>query len=662
MNFSLRNSRSFLLFFAVVASSSVMWIIQVFYISTRLRSPDHQFRFQKSLLMKGSRTHIGTWAISPGNRWLLSKNSTSKIQLPFSRPSSRALGLPIGANVIYQEGKQNIGEKMQPGIMEFKFFEGSVTLGILRPEDALSPERTITPIAATSDPVYTEPFNLQEITNIPDVTESAFIRRIWIWGERCSCTTALMDALSENFDLDCNLKRRVTRWDPGTGWRVDTPPCISPGIPWKHGFFRRARHVNEENALNLLVTRHPYEWADSLRRVAPHMNLHKMQPMERFLTMEHFTLDVANEEHHLDEYLRLHPPTLQFFEGRSEAGKPRRRARHLLESSGLDRARSSDADSGGQSSPRRRLAPASQARPSDPAKGLHRFPVGEWQLAFRNATGGVRAKAPNLRRDPTANQHLAQIDKVIALTPMALVAANESVAAVDKELKFMRRRAAAAIIAAARSLEPINPPLEVMSERDPDTGRRFPTVMAMRERKLRDWVDATAQGRGGEAARVRNAAHIACRDFMLDPGSVLDMLEKKFRLPRSRRAASQWQQGGCIRKFGRQCQQAGTAQGGEQVWPPLPETPASDPGSKAKAREQLNASKAELRRYYLDMQFLKSFDPRSLAIANAWLDPELEKRFGYRLFDSLERASVPYDQSTRCAVHGSCGELVSTVA
>jgi len=65
-------------------------------------------------------------------------------------------------------------------------------------------------------------------------------------------------------------------------------------------------------------------------------------------------------------------------------------------------------------------------------------------------------------------------------------------------------------------IEALYAPSEVMLDRDPDTGRRFPTVMAMRERKLRDWVDATAQGRGGAAARVRNAAHVACRDFMMD--------------------------------------------------------------------------------------------------------------------------------------------------
>jgi len=144
----------------------------------------------------------------------------------------------------------------------------------------------------------------------------------------------------------------------------------------------------------------------------------------------------------------------------------------------------------------------------------------------------------------------------------------------------------------------------------------------------------------------------------LDRRSVLEMLEKKYGLTRSKRSAASWQLDGCIRRFGADCIRVGSGLDGQ------PPAPTSGPARKARleSQKQLNAAKAELRRYYLDMQFLKSFDPRSLAIANAWLDPELEKRFGYRLFDSLQRASVPYDPSTRCAVHGSCGELVSTVA
>jgi hypothetical protein len=50
---------------------------------------------------------------------------------------------------------------------------------------------------------------------------------------------------------------------------------------------------------------------------------------------------------------------------------------------------------------------------------------------------------------------------------------------------------------------------EKMGDRDPDTGKRFPTALAMREAKLRDWLRV--------AARLRHSGHIACRDFMVDP-------------------------------------------------------------------------------------------------------------------------------------------------
>ena len=51
--------------------------------------------------------------------------------------------------------------------------------------------------------------------------------------------------------------------------------------------------------------------------------------------------------------------------------------------------------------------------------------------------------------------------------------------------------------------------MEKMSDRDPDSGRPFPSVLAMREAKLRDWL--------ASADRLGHSDHIACRDFMLDP-------------------------------------------------------------------------------------------------------------------------------------------------
>ena len=44
----------------------------------------------------------------------------------------------------------------------------------------------------------------------------------------------------------------------------------------------------------MLVTRHPYEWLDSMRRNAFYNNFHKGQPMAKFLTLEYISLDVNN--------------------------------------------------------------------------------------------------------------------------------------------------------------------------------------------------------------------------------------------------------------------------------------------------------------------------------------------------------------------------------
>ncbi len=54
---------------------------------------------------------------------------------------------------------------------------------------------------------------------------------------------------------------------------------------------------------------------------------------------------------------------------------------------------------------------------------------------------------------------------------------------------------------------------EMLGDRDPDTGRRFPTVLAMRAAKLRDWLRVER--------RLLHADRAACRDFMLDPRCVL---------------------------------------------------------------------------------------------------------------------------------------------
>lgn len=54
-------------------------------------------------------------------------------------------------------------------------------------------------------------------------------------------------------------------------------------------------------------------------------------------------------------------------------------------------------------------------------------------------------------------------------------------------------------------------PHEMKRDRDPDTGKRFPTIMVMREKKLQDWVI--------ESAGLKRTYHISCRDYLLEPRS-----------------------------------------------------------------------------------------------------------------------------------------------
>mmetsp|Transcript_17366 Transcript_17366/g.47915 ORF Transcript_17366/g.47915 Transcript_17366/m.47915 type:complete len:93 (-) Transcript_17366:717-995(-) len=56
----------------------------------------------------------------------------------------------------------------------------------------------------------------------------------------------------------------------------------------------------------------------------------------------------------------------------------------------------------------------------------------------------------------------------------------------------------------------------------------------------------------------------------------------------------------------------------------------------------------------LQGKYMNSFNDETLRVTNAWLDPELESNFGYRIFDSMERAREPYTLQNRCSYHGTC--------
>ncbi len=68
------------------------------------------------------------------------------------------------------------------------------------------------------------------------------IKRMWIWGERNSCTTLVTDILFRNFAPNLSCKDK---------------PCVKGGMPWKHAFMREADLSEQETTLHILVTPMP---------------------------------------------------------------------------------------------------------------------------------------------------------------------------------------------------------------------------------------------------------------------------------------------------------------------------------------------------------------------------------------------------------------------
>jgi hypothetical protein len=52
------------------------------------------------------------------------------------------------------------------------------------------------------------------------------------------------------------------------------------------------RHIIQNETLHILVTRHPYEWLESMRRNAFYSGFHKGLEMDKFLTLEWMSLDI----------------------------------------------------------------------------------------------------------------------------------------------------------------------------------------------------------------------------------------------------------------------------------------------------------------------------------------------------------------------------------
>lgn len=153
---------------------------------------------------------------------------------------------------------------------------------------------------------------------------------------------------------------------------------------------------------------------------------------------------------------------------------------------------------------------------------------------------------------------------------------------------------------------------EMWIERDQDTKTRYPNIAAMREGKLRDWLRFAPQ--------LDRTMHISCEDYMHDPVAVLSRLHTFFGLTRLNTTKNMWDLRSCKSNFG-------NCKGKDQNW--------DDPDL------------AEKRNYYALGRYFQKYDNTTLALANAFLDPELEKLFGYRLIQNLEDfKSVLSDAST----------------
>lgn len=101
--------------------------------------------------------------------------------------------------------------------------------------------------------------------------DPSVVKRIWIWGERNSCTTVVTDILLKNF---------------AAGLGCQDKPCVKGGMPWKHAFMREADLSSQDTTLHILVTRHPYAWAKSMRSHPFYAPLHEKLSMQDFLTLE----------------------------------------------------------------------------------------------------------------------------------------------------------------------------------------------------------------------------------------------------------------------------------------------------------------------------------------------------------------------------------------
>lgn len=120
-------------------------------------------------------------------------------------------------------------------------------------------------------------------------------------------------------------------------------------------------------------------------------------------------------------------------------------------------------------------------------------------------------------------------------------------------------------------------------------------VVALRTAKLRDWMHFQR--------RVALAAHVQCRDLVLNKTAVLSQLAARFKLPLlppRQEGKDCWFHGGGCRQ---------------------------QPAAQAKAEILQSSHSAKL-------------GQGALEFVNAWLDPEVEAAMGYRLHRQAQRLPV----------------------
>jgi hypothetical protein len=163
---------------------------------------------------------------------------------------------------------------------------------------------------------------------------------------------------------------------------------------------------------------------------------------------------------------------------------------------------------------------------------------------------------------------------------------------------------------------------EMWGDRDPATGNRFPTILAMRAAKLREWFWYAKH-------QMSFSSQIACRDFLLDPEKILARLRDDFDLTPI--DPNKWDLSQCILEHGVQWCSNVPNSGGLQTWN--------------------NEMQVKKREHYLNGEYLKTIDPDSFDVINAWIDSGLEGALGYKTMDSLTDARTPFNEDTRCGMH-----------